>query len=102
MTLIKEDKNTSTIFLKCVVCSAPESKNDENDEMKKDMDDQDNVKVYSPKENYQVGDIIFHKVFNDTGEVIKITKRFNGQNINTVLFKSAGMKKLVTLEKKKA
>jgi hypothetical protein len=96
MTLVKEDKSTKTVFLKCVVCSASETKKVAKSKMEQEKD-KNKVKEYSPKEVYNVGDSLYHKAFDDTGEVIKTTKRFNGQIINTVLFPTAGIKKLITL-----
>jgi hypothetical protein len=97
MTLLKEDKNTNTVFLKCLICSALESKKKPPKNGKRKLKEKKYIREYSPKESYKVGDSLYHKVFNDTGEVIKITKRFNGQIINTVLFPTAGVKKLITL-----
>ncbi len=98
MTLVKEDQNKNTTFLKCIVCSDTEqSKNCGVGQNGEDLGD--GIKEYSPKASYEVGDILFHKTFNDTGEVVKITQRLNGQCVNTVLFKTAGLKKLITIPK---
>ena len=94
MSLVKEDKNTNTVFLKCVVCSASGAKSTSK---KAPEEKKKSIKEYNPKESYQIGDSLYHKIFKDTGEVIKITKRVNGQIINTVLFPKAGIKKLITL-----
>ena len=101
MTLIKEDKNKNTTFLKCVVCSASEVKKKSDSDVESMMARKDGVRVYNPKDSYRVGDSVYHKTFDDTGEVVKVTKRFNGQVINTIIFPAAGIKKLVTLPDKK-
>jgi len=97
MTLVKEDKDTNTVFLKCVVCSSSGAKKAAAEKSEhEELPAKPKIREYSPKESYKVGDSLYHKVFKDTGEVIKITKRFNGQIINTVLFPTAGVKKLIT------
>ncbi|MFC1855899.1 hypothetical protein ACFL2A_05100 [Thermodesulfobacteriota bacterium] len=100
MLRVKEDKNTETTFLKCVVCSASESKKSSK-ESSEALEAKNRVREYNPKETYKVGDTIFHKTFDEIGEVIKITKRYNGQIINTVLFSKAGIKKLISIPEKK-
>ena len=55
----------------------------------------DDARKYSPKENYNVGDVIFHKVWDDIGIVQKKDTTSTGGNAIIVQFEKNLEKKLI-------
>ncbi len=57
-------------------------------------------KNYSPSETYLVGDVIYHKVWDDYGIVVNKLFMSDGQSSISVEFKKSGNKKLIESLKK--
>ncbi|MDP7420448.1 MAG: hypothetical protein QGH40_01155 [bacterium] len=55
----------------------------------------DGFKEYTMKATYKVGDFIFHKVWNDAGEVVDSGTTEDGHKFIQVDFQNAGTKRLV-------
>jgi len=53
------------------------------------------AKNYSPSETYIIGDIIYHKAWDDYGMVVNKLFMSDGQSSITVEFKKSGNKKLI-------
>ena len=52
------------------------------------------VKDYSVTDTFEKGDMIFHKVWDDTGEVIEVGTTDDGINKMKVAFEKVGIKTL--------
>ncbi|MBL7999371.1 MAG: hypothetical protein JNL32_12115 [Candidatus Kapabacteria bacterium] len=52
-------------------------------------------KQYSPKSEYQIGDVIYHKVWDDVGIVRSKEVMTNGGNAIVVLFEKSKEKRLI-------
>ncbi len=52
------------------------------------------VKEYSVTDTFEKGDMVFHKVWDDTGEVIEIGTTDDGINKMKVAFEKVGIKTL--------
>lgn len=52
------------------------------------------VKEYSVTETFEKGDMVFHKVWEDTGEVIEVGSTDDGINKMKVAFEKVGIKTL--------
>lgn len=57
-------------------------------------------KNYTPSETYNVGDIIYHKTWDDYGVVVNKLLLSDGQSSIIVEFKKSGNKKLIESHKK--
>lgn len=57
-------------------------------------------KNYSPSEAFEVGDIIYHKTWDDYGVVVNKLSISDGQSSIIVEFKKSGNKKLIESHKK--
>ncbi len=55
----------------------------------------DEAKKYSPKDEYQIGDVIFHQVWDDVGIVRSKEVMSNGGNAIIVQFEKGAEKKLI-------
>jgi len=55
----------------------------------------DDTKVYSPKDIYEVGDVIFHKIWDDVGVVQSKNITSNGGNAIIVQFEKNSKKTLI-------
>jgi len=55
----------------------------------------DNTKVYSPKDIYEVGDVIFHKIWDDVGVVQDKDTTSTGGNAIVVQFEKNAKKTLI-------
>ncbi len=55
----------------------------------------DEAKKYSPKDEYQIGDVIFHQVWDDVGIVRSKEVMSNGGNAIIVQFERGAEKKLI-------
>ena len=52
------------------------------------------VKEYSVTDTFEKGDMVFHKVWDDTGEVIEVGTTDDGINKMKVAFEKVGIKTL--------
>ena len=55
----------------------------------------DEAKKYNPKDEYQIGDVIFHQVWDDVGIVRSKEVMSNGGNAIIVQFEKGAEKKLI-------
>ena len=52
------------------------------------------VREYSVTDTYEIGNMVYHKVWDDTGEVIEVGTTDDGINKMKVAFEKVGMKTL--------
>jgi len=56
----------------------------------------EDIKNYSLSDKYKVGEMIYHPVFDDTGEVIRKMKSYSGKYKKIIVkFKKVGQKTLI-------
>ena len=54
------------------------------------------ARPYVPGENYALGDLIYHRQWNDTGRVVSLKESGGGRRMMVVEFEKMGPRKLVT------
>ncbi len=59
-----------------------------------DVQKNENARNYSITESYEKGEIVFHKVWDDYGEVIEVGNTDDGINKMKVAFEKVGLKSL--------
>jgi hypothetical protein len=98
-----EKEGESKKWAKCKSCKQTQVI-DLNDIVVSVKPDFDNIetkhsKNYSPSEEYFVGDVIYHKAWDDYGVVINKMLISDGKSSITVEFKKSGIKKLIESHK---
>lgn len=63
--------------------------------LQQDSNQQENYRIYSAEETYEVGELIYHTEWQDYGKVKKKEVSSSGYSIIVVEFEKLGQKKLV-------
>lgn len=98
-----DNENDSKRWAKCKTCKQTQIIDLNNIVLSNKPDFEDieskSSKTYSPFDTYSVGDIIYHKTWDDYGIVTNKFSMSDGKSSITVEFKKSGSKKLIESHK---